>query len=145
MVSKIKIICIGKIKENNIKELCDEFTKRIKPFCGFEIIELKDRGIIEDTELVNQKIKEEKIKNVFILDEHGKDLTSIEFSNLINKIEENICFVIGGANGLSSNIKKENKTICLSKMTFTHEMARLFLTEQIYRSMMILNNRSYHK
>lgn len=145
MVSKIKIICIGKIKENNIKELCEEFSKRIKPFCNFEIIELKDKGLEEDTEAVRQKIKEEKIKNIFIMDERGKDLTSIEFSNLIKETEENICFVIGGASGLLSSIKKENKTICLSKMTFTHEMARFFLTEQVYRSMMILNNRSYHK
>jgi len=145
MVSKIKIICIGKIKENSIKELCDEFTKRIKPFCGFEILELKDRGIEEDTKNINLKIKEDKLKNVFIMDERGEELTSIEFSNLINKKEEEICFIIGGADGLLENIKKENKTICLSKMTLTHELARLILTEQIYRSMMILNNRSYHK
>ena len=79
------------------------------------------------------------------MDEKGKDFTSIEFSKLIQKTEEDICFVIGGSDGLLNDIKTEHKTICLSKMTFTHEMARLFLTEQIYRSMMILNNRSYHK
>lgn len=145
MVSKIKIICVGKIKENNIKEFCNELEKRIKPFCNFEVIELKDKGIEEDTNSIKQKIKDEKIKNVFIMDERGKDFTSIDFSKLIQKTEDDICFVIGGSDGLLNDIKTENKTICLSKMTFTHEMARLFLTEQIYRSMMILNNRSYHK
>lgn len=145
MVSKIKIICVGKIKENSIKEFCCELEKRIKPFCNFEVIELKDKGLEEDTNSIKQKIKDEKIKNVFIMDEKGKDFTSIEFSKLIQKTEEDICFVIGGSDGLLNDIKTEHKTICLSKMTFTHEMARLFLTEQIYRSMMILNNRSYHK
>jgi len=145
MVSKIKIICIGKIKESNIKELCEEFTKRIKPFCNFEIIELKDRGLEDDTKNIKLKIKEDKLKNIFIMDERGENLTSIEFSSLINKTEEEICFIIGGADGLLEDIKRENKTICLSKMTLTHELARLVLTEQIYRSMMILNNKSYHK
>lgn len=145
MVSKIKIICIGKIKEESIKELYDELSKRIKPFCNFETIELKDKGLIEDTENIKIKIKDEKLKNIFIMDERGKDYTSIEFSELIKNLEDDICFIIGGSDGLLKDIKEQNKTICLSKMTFTHEMARLFLVEQIYRSMMILNNRSYHK
>ena len=77
MVSKIKIICIGKIKENSIKYLCEEFSKRIKPFCNFEVIELKDKGIVDDTENIKLKIKDEKLKNIFIMDEKGKDYTSI--------------------------------------------------------------------
>lgn len=145
MVSKIKIICIGKIKENNIKIFCNEIEKRIKSFCNFNIIELKDKGINMDTENIIQKIKEEKIQNVFIMDEKGKDLNSLEFSELIKNTENEICFIIGGSDGLLKKIKEEYRIICLSKMTFTHEMARMFLTEQIYRSMMILNKRAYHK
>ena len=145
MVSKIKIICIGKIKEKSIKDFSDEITKRIKPFCNFEIIELKDRGLEEDTNNLILKIKEEKSKNIFIMDEKGCEYTSLGFSDLIKNTEEEIVFIIGGADGLSKNIKQNNKNICLSKMTFTHEMARMFLIEQIYRSMMIINNKKYHK
>lgn len=145
MVSKIKIICIGKVKEKSIKGFSDEITKRIKPFCNFEIIELKDRGLEDDTNNLILKIKEEKLKNIFIMDEKGVEFTSIEFSNLIKNTDDDISFIIGGADGLSNSIKQNNKNICLSKMTFTHEMARLFLIEQIYRSMMIINNKKYHK
>lgn len=145
MVRKIKIICVGKIKEQSIKTMCDEFTKRIKPFCNIEVIELKDKGIIEDTKNIKNKIIEDRLKNIFVMDELGKENTSIEFSKLINNTEEEITFVIGGADGLTTDIKKENKTLCLSKMTLTHEMARMLLIEQIYRSMMILNNKPYHK
>ena len=145
MINKIKIIVIGKIKEKYIDIGVNEFIKRIKVFSKIEIIELKDSGIIKDTKNILETLKNIKHKNIFILDEKGSEYASIEFSNLINTIEEEIVLIIGGADGLEKSIKEKYKTICLSKMTFTHEMARLFLLEQLYRSFMILKNRSYHK
>lgn len=145
MISKIKIICIGKIKQKEFKFLSEEFIKRIKPFCDIEIVELKDKGIDFDSKNIIEKIDSEKLKNIFIMDELGLEYSSIEFSELIKKTDEEIVFVIGGADGLNKEIKNKYKNIRLSKMTLIHEMARFFLIEQIYRSMMIINNRSYHK
>lgn len=145
MISKIKIICIGKIKEDYINNGILEYLKRLKIFVDIEIIELKDRGIEIDTDNIIKKIQDENTKNIFIMDERGSDYSSIEFSEVFSRLEEKIIFVIGGAEGLLKSIKDQNKCIRLSKMTFTHEMARLFLVEQIYRSFMIINNRSYHK
>ena len=145
MINKIKIITIGKIKEKYIKEGTEEFLKRIKIFSQIEIIEIKDRGIKEDTENILEIINKQKTNNIFILDEKGVEFSSLDFSNFMNKIEGEIVFIIGGAYGLEDRIKKDINLISLSKMTFIHEMARLFLLEQIYRGFMIINNRNYHK
>jgi len=137
---KIKIIVIGKVKEKSIHELINEYLKRLKPYTKIEIIELKDKGLEKEAENILPYLG----NNSFILDERGKEYTSIGFSELINK-NQDIIFIIGSAEGISESLKKKANLISLSKMTFTHEMARLFLIEQIYRSMMILNNREYHK
>lgn len=138
MTNKITIVAIGKIKEDYIKKGIEEYTKRLTPYTKLEIIELKDEGII------NEKKKLQKYLNntTFVLDEKGKELSSKEFAKFIKKHEE-ITFIIGGANGIDESIKKQ--AISLSKMTFIHEMTRLILLEQIYRSYMIINNRPYHK
>jgi len=145
MINKIKLIVIGKIKEQYIQDGINEYLKRLKIFCKIEIIELKDRGIEEDTKNILEIIKKYNKKNVYILDEIGQEKTSIEFSNFIEDSSDEIVFVIGGAFGISNKIKKDYNLISISKMTFTHEMARLFFLEQIYRGFMILNNKSYHK
>ena len=137
---KIKIVAIGKIKERYIQEGIDEFVKRLRPFCVLEIIELKDRGIAEDSKAVEKYVD----NNSFILDTNGKSFSSEEFASFIKKQEQQMTFIIGGPEGFSEVIKDKSKLISLSKMTFTHEMARLFLTEQLYRSFMIINNRSYY-
>jgi 23S rRNA (pseudouridine1915-N3)-methyltransferase len=139
-MKSIKIYVIGKLKDKNIKSLIDEYLKRLKIFAKVEIIELKDKGITKDSEAICKLID----NNTYILDELGINYSSILFSELINKMD-NIKFVIGGANGITNDVKKKVKLISLSKMTFTHEFARLVLIEQVYRAMMILNNRSYHK
>lgn len=137
---KIRIIVVGKVKEKNIQALINEYLKRLKPYAKIELIELRDKGLEKEAKDINKYLN----INSFILDEKGKEHSSIEFSELINK-KQDITFVIGSPNGIHSSLKKKNKLISLSRMTFTHEMARLFLIEQIYRSMMILNNKKYHK
>lgn len=139
-MTKLTIIAIGKVKERYIQEGIAEFEKRLTKFCKLEIVELK-----EDTKENEAKKLEKYLKaNTYILDEKGQQLTSEGFAQLL-KPTEDIAFIIGNFHGIDESIKKKGKLLALSKLTFTHEMARLFLVEQIYRGFNILNNTSYHK
>lgn len=154
---KIKIIVLGKVREDYFKSAISEYLKRLTKFCNIEFIELQDEKINEssnDNEIKYKeylKIEKSLNKDAFIicLDERGKNLNSVELSNLIEKTfldYKEIYFVIGGALGLHQDIVKEsNLQLSLSKMTLTHQMVRLFLIEQIYRSFKIMNNEPYHK
>lgn len=145
----MKFITVGKIKESWIIQGCSEYEKRLKPFCKLEITILKDKQTIEqEAEVILKHIKDDDF--VIVLDERGKEASSKLLAEFIRKktIDENkkLCFVIGSALGLSEQIKQRaNLLLSLSQMTFTHEMARLFLLEQIYRAHMINSNREYHK
>lgn len=141
MIKKVTIIAFGKIKEKYIREGISEYLKRLTPFAKIEVIELKDEGPKKEAE----KIKALNNKNIFLLDEKGDELTSKELATEFKKLDGEITFVIGGAKGIDDSIKKDFKKISLSKMTFVHEMCRLFLVEQIYRTYMINSNRKYHK
>ncbi len=149
----IKIICVGKIKEQYLKDAIEEYKKRLSKYIKLEIIELQDVDYdikktleIEKNNIINH------IKNTdynILLDINGKELTSIEFSNTIDKIRNNysnINFIIGGSYGVHDDIKNMvNERISFSKLTFPHQLFRVILLEQIYRSFKILNNEEYHK
>ena len=144
----IKIICVGKIKENYLNMLIDDYKKRISKYHKLEIVEIKDSNIKEE-KLELLKVINRKDYNI-CLDINSKELNSIEFSNMINDIFTNknstISFIIGGSDGLDEEIKTLcNDKISFSKMTFPHGLFRGILLEQIYRSFKILNNESYHK
>lgn len=157
---KIKIYAIGKIKDF-YKSGCDEYLKRINPYCKIEVVELKDEPISDrpnDSEIKKSKdiegdrvLKNLKPGEYLIgLDLNKKEPDSLEFSEfLLKKLEQNgsnISFVIGGSYGLSDELKKRvNESISLSKLTFLHQMTRLILLEQIYRAFKIINNETYHK
>ena len=157
---KIKIYAIGKIKDF-YKAGVDEYVKRLSPYSKIEIIEVKDESI-------SDKPSEKEIKKaidlegkrvgallkdnecLISLDLNKKEYSSEEFASFIYKElanhGANISFVIGGSYGLSDELKNRvNASICLSKMTFPHQLARLILLEQIYRAFKILNNGTYHK
>ena len=150
----IKIICIGKIKEKYLKDAIEDYKARLSKYTKLEIIELndeKDTDInkaleLEKTQILN-KIKPKD--NLVLLDIEGKEYSSIQFSNFIERelsYNSNITFIIGSSNGLSNDIKKlTNKKISFSKLTFPHGLFRLILLEQIYRSFKIINNETYHK
>ena len=150
----IKLIVIGQLKEKYLKEAVEEYKKRISKYTNIEIIELKDEGLVEDNkaiELEGEKIKKH-ISNkdyVITLEIEGKELSSEEFAEKIESIQTinpNIVFVIGGSYGISSTVKeRSNYKLSFSKMTFPHQLFRVILLEQIYRSFKILNNESYHK
>ncbi len=141
MASKIRIICVGKVKESHITTGINEFLKRLTPFVKVEIVELKDEGVKKEAEKLTNYLG----SNTFTLDENGKEYSSVSFSELIKKQEGTLTFIIGGHDGIDDSLKLKSTRISLSKMTFTHEMARLFLIEQVYRAYMIIGNRKYHR
>lgn len=143
---QIKILTIGKIKENYIQEGIGEYLKRMKKR-RIEIIELKDSSKQEEGEEILNKIKKLEGYLLIALDEHGVELTSVEFSEFIGKnITCDLCFVIGGPDGLDKKVPDSvDHTVALSRMTFTHEMVRLFLIEQLYRAFAIIEGKKYHR
>lgn len=155
----INIICVGKLKEKYWVMAENEYSKRLSRFVKLNLIQLPDEKLTGNDSLDNiAKEKEgEKIiskipKNSFVIamDIKGKQLSSEEFSKEIENLsitgKSNITFIIGGSLGISDSVlKKADKKISFSKMTFPHQLFRIMLLEQIYRSFKIINNETYHK
>ena len=143
----IKVICVGKIKEKFYVDALNEYKKRLSKYTKLEIIELQDSDIIKEKELILKNINF-KDYNIALAIE-GKEYNSVELSSHIDKIQSinsNITFIIGGSDGLDNEIKnKVNELISFSKLTFPHQLFRIILLEQIYRSFKINNNETYHK
>lgn len=156
----IDIICVGKLKETYLKDAIAEYSKRLSKYCILNIIELQDEKIPEK---INDKIADEikqkecnKILNnikkdsyTIALDLNGKQFSSENFSKKIENIcnyNSSITFIIGGSLGLTNQLlSKVNEKMCFSLMTFPHQLIRIFLLEQIFRSFKILNNETYHR
>ena len=143
----ITIICIGKLKEEYLIKMCDDYKTRINKYHKLDIIELKDSNI-EEGNLISKQIK--KYDYVIGLDIKGKSIDSIQFKdkilNQFNQGKSSICFIIGGSDGILEKTKKEfDELISFSNLTFPHGLFRAILLEQIYRSMKIINNEKYHK
>ena len=156
----INIVCIGKIKEKFFKDAIDEYSKRLSKYCKLNIVELPDEKIPEkiNTNIENDiKSKEctnminhiKKDSYIICLDLNGKEFSSEQFSKKIEDISmesSQITFVIGGSLGLNQEILSlANQKICFSKMTFTHQLIRVFLLEQIFRAFKISNGETYHR
>lgn len=150
----MKLICVGKIKEKYLNEAIDEYKKRLSKYTKLDIIEVADVNCNEI-----DKVKKEEAKlilkhikgtdNVVILDINGQELSSVELTNKLCSLEvmnSNITFIIGGSYGLSEEVKKRaNFSLSFSKLTFPHQLFRVILLEQIYRTYKIRNNENYHK
>lgn len=138
---KVKIFSLHKTKEIWLQEAILEYEKRLKPYISFEWVLLKDEKELEKKVLLENFI--------ICLDEKGHPLTSLEFSDKIFDFfqkSSKISFVIGSDTGLSNTIKnKANYLLSLSNLTFTHQMVRLILIEQLYRAIEISKNSRYHK
>lgn len=145
----IKIICFGKLKENYLINAVNDYFERINKYHKISILELKDTENIIDEEKELLKIIQNDKSYKILLDIKGEEVSSIEFSTLINdKLTHfsSITFIIGSSNGVSENIKNfMNQRISFGKITMPHGLFRAVLLEQIYRSFKILNNESYHK
>ena len=152
---EIKLIVVGKTKNHELIKLIGNYVKRINFFNKFQIIEVNSIKSKKNNENEIKKIEGENIlkktKNsdlLFLLDEKGENYSSRQFADFLKmKIQESktIIFVIGGAYGFSKDLySKSNGLISLSKMTFSHQIIRLFFSEQLYRALTILKNHPYH-
>ena len=150
----IKIICVGKLKEKFYKDGVEEYLKRISKYTKIELIEVpdinnnnKDVILEQEKELILSKIKSKEY--IITMEIEGNQLSSIELAKKIDNIlltNSNITFIIGGSYGLHEEVKKlSNYKLSFSKLTFPHQLFRIILLEQIYRSYKILNNETYHK
>lgn len=156
----INIICVGKVKEEYLREAIGEYVKRLSKYCNLKITEVPDEklpsklydSVIDEIKRKESKMIADSLKKdsyVFCLDLKGKQMTSEDFSKKIEDIalnfNSNITFVIGGTLGMTDELlKMANETICFSKMTFPHQLIRVFLLEQIFRAFKILKNETYH-
>lgn len=154
---KIKLLVVGKTDESFVEEGIEKYLKRLKHYISFEIIVLPD--VKQGSKLNTEKLKEEegklilqKLENsdqVVLLDEKGKNFSSEEFAGFLQKKMNGgfptLVFIVGGAFGFSKEVyKRANEQLSLSKMTFSHQMVRLFFTEQLYRAFTIIKGEKYH-
>lgn len=156
----ISIICIGKLKETYLKDAIAEYSKRLQKYCSLTITELQDEKLpnkLNDSIMQEIKTKEcnkiiqaiKKDSYIFCLDLRGKQFSSEEFSKKLDNIALNenshITFIIGGTLGLNDEVlKMSNEKICFSKMTFPHQLIRVFLLEQLFRAFKISKGETYH-
>ena len=143
----IRIICVGKIKESFYRDAISEYMKRLQKYHKVMIDEVMDSDIKSEKELILKKIKDSDY--VVAMDINGDEYNFLEFSSFLDKsflYHSNITFVIGGSDGLDEEVKSRvDKRISFSKMTFPHQLFRIILLEQIYRSFKIIHHESYHK
>lgn len=153
----IKLIAIGKTDNKNLQALIDEYTKRLGFYVKFELDIIPDIKNVKNLSESEQKIKEGQLilsklsptDQLIVLDENGKEFSSVGFSDFLQKKMNSgiktLVFVIGGPYGFSEEVyQKAQGKVSLSQMTFSHQMVRLFVIEQIYRGFTILNNEPYH-
>lgn len=157
----IKLVVVGKLKEKFHKEEVDEYLKRLSRYAKVKIIEveeekIKENSSIKENEIILNKEGNNVLKQIkeneylFLLDLHGQEISSEEFAKAIKELPlknySTISFVIGGSLGVSEELRKRsNFKLKLSPMTFTHQMTRIIILEQIYRAFKINNNETYHK
>lgn len=158
---KLTLITIGKLKEKSMKALVDEYSKRLSAYCKLKIIELDDEKCPENLSnkemqqvidregpRIESKIPQDAVVIPLVID--GKQLTSEAFANTLEDWQvsgvSHICFIIGGSLGLSQELQNRGRLrLSFSKMTFPHQLFRVMLLEQIYRSFRIMRNEPYHK
>lgn len=145
----INIVAVGKIKEKYLVQGINEYLKRLSKFCKVDVREVNEELSVEK-EGDNLLKRIPKGTYVIVLDLQGKECTSEEFADVFDRAQINgyskFSIVIGGSDGLSDEVRQQaNMLLSMSKMTFTHQMARFIILEQIYRAMKINNNEPYHK
>ena len=145
----IKIIQVGKTKEPEVQALEHEYQKRVRPFCALTTEGVASRvagGVGAEAWAILNKLSPDEV--VVLLDEKGKEYTSIEFADFIKSHRDRgdkLAFVIGGAYGVHSRVKERARhVVALSKMTFPHQLVRLIFLEQLYRAFTIAHGMKYH-
>ena len=157
----VQLIVLGKLKEKYMKDFASEYEKRLSAYCKMSVVELEpvklsdnpsqseiDNALIKETKMIKDKIP--KNSYIFAMCIEGKQMSSEELSQKLEDIalsgKNNVVFIIGSSFGLSNEIKQMSDfRFSMSNMTFPHKLARIMLTEQIYRGFSISNNGKYHK
>lgn len=151
---RLRILWVGKTQEEWLKEGIGEYRRRIARYFPLEIGEVREeKGAEAEAQRQREGDRLEKAlakgSRLLLLDERGEELTSLQFAALLGRYRDTgtgeLAFAVGGAYGVTDSFRgRADRTLALSRMTFTHQMVRLFLVEQIYRGCTILNNESYH-
>lgn len=154
---KIRLLVIGKTDENYLQQGISDYVNRIRHYVPFEVTEIPALKNVATLTRLQQNAREadaitrqlQQGDVVILLDERGKEYRSVDFAGLLNRHfisgAKNLVFVVGGPFGFDPSLKKTaTATLSLSKMTFSHQMVRLFFTEQLYRALTILHGGSYH-
>jgi 23S rRNA (pseudouridine1915-N3)-methyltransferase len=154
---KITFVTVGKTEDAYLKDGIEKYVKRLKHYTKLEMAEIpelkntkaltEDQQKVKEAELILKKIT--PLDHVILLDENGTEFTSVQFANYINKrsitSSANLVFVVGGPYGFDESVyQRANDKISLSRMTFSHQMVRLFFTEQLYRAFSIIKGEPYH-
>jgi 23S rRNA (pseudouridine1915-N3)-methyltransferase len=153
----IRLIVVGKTEESYLKKGIEEYEKRLRRYIKFTIIEVpairnathlsKEEWKLKEAEKINPLLSSSDF--VILLDENGQEMSSVEFSGFLNQkftgSSKNLAFIVGGPYGFDRSVKsRANMVLSLSRMTFSHQMVRLFFMEQLYRALTILRNEPYH-
>lgn len=154
---KAVLILVGKTTGQHFPQLLDEYSDRIKHYIGFEVITIPELRNTKNLTEQQQKLQEGELilkqiqpgDHLVLLDEHGKEFRSVEFASWMERkqqtVSRRLVFVIGGPYGFSQAVyDKAAEKISLSKMTLSHQMVRVFFTEQLYRAMTIIKGEPYH-
>lgn len=158
---KITIICVGKIKEDFYRKAVSEYEKRLSRYCRLEIIEVQDEKTPDNASpVLEEQIKEKEAARIlrhlredayiYSLEIEGEEVDSVSFAGQIERLgiqgKSHIQFVIGGSLGLHESVSKAaSRAVSFSKLTFPHQLMRVILLEQIYRSYRIISGEPYHK
>ncbi len=154
---KITFITVGKTEDAYLKDGIEKYVKRLKHYTKLELVDIPELKNTKALTEEQQKAKEAELilkkitvqDHVILLDENGMELTSVQFANYINKrsvsSSANLIFIVGGPYGFDQSVyQRANDKISLSRMTFSHQMVRLFFVEQLYRAYSIIKGEPYH-
>ncbi|MBI5485073.1 MAG: 23S rRNA (pseudouridine(1915)-N(3))-methyltransferase RlmH [Deltaproteobacteria bacterium] len=150
---KLKVLWVGKSRDPWVKEAVDEYAGRIRRYMPLDLVDIRDEKGAEAEEMRRRECErlEKQIPpnaTLILLDERGEQMDSPALAAFIGKQRDagigELVFVVGGAYGFSEEFRRRGKLLALSRLTFTHQMVRPFLLEQIYRAFTILNGEPYH-
>jgi len=141
----IRILAVGRLKDRRLAELAAEYVKRARPWRQIEVVELKDSEIEKEGREMVRWLDANPAGRIVACDESGAETTSRGLSELLGR-HGSLTFLVGGPDGLGAAAKERaDQSLALSRLTMTHEMARMLLTEQIYRGLAILRGHRYHR
>jgi len=140
----LKLVAVGRIKDPHYQAKIAEFLTRLGAYGKVEVVELRDDTVEKESQAILKQLERER-GLVIVLDEHGRALTSSALAQVMAECDRRMVLVVGGAYGFADAVRERaDLVLSLSAMTFTHEMARLVLAEQLYRAATILAGKKYH-